>query len=614
MAELSGLEVFVLAKEIESSLHGTYVKNVYTLGESQVIRLGSPGGEDQWLLVSPRLGVWASKKVSERVQTSPFTTQLRQELVRARFISASQADLDRVFDLTFGEGDHLRHLIVELMPPGNIVVTDSTRKVRMLLNEVRSPSRRLARGGPYSYPPQRRKSPAEVSPSDVSEAARREKTAGGAVGRTFALPGKYVAETLARVGMREEAPSSELLGMEQAVADALRGIVSEAAERPSPCICETPKGDEILVVVPRSSREKSRMRSVSEICDELLLQRAVAESEVALDPAEVRRKELETTIARLRNQEQGLATDATRLRDLALRARGAASVDEAAKMLSAVDVEKWRQFNSQEAAASFLFDRAKESERKAEEARQAADDLSKRKTAGSGTKPRRTKELKKARKEWYEKFRWFFTSAGKLAIGGRDAQSNSILVKRHLEGGDVVYHADLFGSPFFVLKGGAEQAAEEQAEVAQATVAYSSAWKTGLGSADAYWVNSDQISTSAPSGEYLPRGGFLVRGKKNFVPRNLVELAVGIDETGKVIAGPEGAIGKSATAYVVLRPQKEKSSETAKRVAKDLAALAPGVATHGVGLDDVARMLPAGGGKVLRKHVVGEATPEPRNA
>jgi hypothetical protein len=208
--------------------------------------------------------------------------------------------------------------------------------------------------------------------------------------------------------------------------------------------------------------------------------------------------------------------------------------------------------------------------------------------------------LARSRREWYEKFRWFTTSGGKLAIGGRDAQSNSLLIRRHVDNGDVVYHADLFGSPFFVLKKGKEQTTEEVAELAQATVSYSSAWKTGLSAADAYWVEPQQVSAGAPTGEYLARGSFAIRGKKNFITRNLLELAVGIDKAGRVVAGPEAAVAKTAPVYVVIIPSREKSSDTAKKVLAELKELL-GSAVGGATLDDVMRALPTGGGKIVRK-------------
>ena len=34
----------------------------------------------------------------------------------------------------------------------------------------------------------------------------------------------------------------------------------------------------------------------------------------------------------------------------------------------------------------------------------------------------------------------------------------------------------------------------------------------------AYWVTPDQVSKTAPSGEYLTVGSFMIRGKKNFLP------------------------------------------------------------------------------------------------
>ncbi len=55
------------------------------------------------------------------------------------------------------------------------------------------------------------------------------------------------------------------------------------------------------------------------------------------------------------------------------------------------------------------------------------------------------------KKSWYERYRWFFTSDGFLTIGGRDAASNSAVVRKHLVKNDNIFHGDIFGSPFFIL-------------------------------------------------------------------------------------------------------------------------------------------------------------------
>jgi len=614
MVELSGLEVFSLAKEIETGLRGTYVKNVYSLGGSQVIRLGRPGGDDVCILASPKHGVWISKRVAERAETTAFTTRLRQELGRERFSSARQLNRDRIFDLAFGEGEGAKHLIVELMPPGNVVVTDSKNRVLAVQDEVRSPSRRIVRGGVYSVPVQRRKTPDAASEADVTEAISKEKTAGAAVGRSFSLPRKYVAVVLSRIGVEEGSPSAALTGKENEVAETLRSLAREAEESPRPCVCNTPMGKEVFVVAPPGLEVEAKCATVSEICDEYLMEAASSVAAPFETQAEIRSRELEATAAKLRTQLEGWLKEAANLRDLAGRARAADSVAEAMAVLDSAGFKGSRDALSAESASSKVFDRAKELEAKAKDAGRAADDLAKKAAKGRRPTVKRTKELRTAKKEWYERFRWFTTSAGKLALGGRDAQSNSVLVKRHLDGEDTVYHADLFGSPFFILKGGKSQTAEECAEVSQATVAFSSAWKTGLGAADAYWVNPDQVSTSAPSGEFLARGSFVIRGKKNFVPHNLVEVAVGVCSDGRLVAGPESAVKGTVAAYVVLRPQNEKSSETAKKVKRDLEALTGKTGEASFSLDDVLRALPAGGGKVLRKYTATSARQASRNA
>ncbi|MGA2666321.1 MAG: NFACT RNA binding domain-containing protein, partial [Nitrososphaerales archaeon] len=140
----------------------------------------------------------------------------------------------------------------------------------------------------------------------------------------------------------------------------------------------------------------------------------------------------------------------------------------------------------------------------------------------------------------------------------------------------------------------------EVRQVAKATVTFSSAWKTGLAAADAFWVGPDQVSTTAPSGEFLARGSFVIRGKKNFATKNPVEVAVGIDEKGRVVSGPEEALMRSCRAHVTLIPSREKSSDTAKKVLFELRKLY-GEAGPAAELDDVMRSLPAGGGKIVRR-------------
>ena len=587
-----------MLKEIGSTLRGTYVNNIFTAGASQVFRFRKAGSEDVWLMVSPKKGVWISERVNERAGTKEFTSKLRGELERAKFAGASQADLDRVFQLHF-EGERARTMVVELMPPGNIIVTDPDGRIVLAEEEVRSRSRRVARGEVYHPPAQTRVSPSAVNAAEVKAMVAQERTAGAAIGRHIGLPRKYVSVLLTQLGLEDESASSQLLGREEELVGKIHALLREATESPSPCIAATPRGDEVFATVPTGLEVRESAPSLSQICDQLFLEEAV--SGVEAQPAEdAKRKELEVTISRLRTESESLLQEASRARDMAKEAVGG-TVEEALAILRGSGTPESRLPSSPAAIASALFDHAKKLERKSAESLAAMSRLERRKAKSVPRVVRRTIPLSKRKPEWFEKFRWFLTSEGRLAVGGRDAQSNTLLIKRHLEDGDSVYHADLFGSPFFVLKGGRQQSELETLEVSQATVSFSSGWKTGLGAADAYWVYKDQVSGSAESGEYLAKGSFVIRGRKNFVRHALLHVAVGLDEAGRVMAGPESAVSKACVRYVVLVPHREKASETAKKVQKILTGAEQ--ASPPQLLDEILRALPSGGGKVVRSKI-----------
>lgn len=45
--------------------------------------------------------------------------------------------------------------------------------------------------------------------------------------------------------------------------------------------------------------------------------------------------------------------------------------------------------------------------------------------------------------------------------------------------------------------------------------------------AGAWWVNNDQVSKTAPTGEYLTTGSFMIRGKKNYLPPCQLVMGLG---------------------------------------------------------------------------------------
>ncbi|XP_076982933.1 ribosome quality control complex subunit NEMF isoform X2 [Tamandua tetradactyla] len=107
--------------------------------------------------------------------------------------------------------------------------------------------------------------------------------------------------------------------------------------------------------------------------------------------------------------------------------------------------------------------------------------------------------IQKARKVyWFEKFLWFISSENYLIISGRDQQQNEIIVKRYLTPGEPIPPRTL-------------------TEAGTMALCYSAAWDARV-ITSAWWVHHHQVSKTAPTGEYLTTGSFMIRGKKNFLP------------------------------------------------------------------------------------------------
>ncbi|XP_044747380.1 nuclear export mediator factor NEMF homolog [Coccinella septempunctata] len=136
--------------------------------------------------------------------------------------------------------------------------------------------------------------------------------------------------------------------------------------------------------------------------------------------------------------------------------------------------------------------------------------------------------IQKARKVyWFEKFFWFISSENYLVIAGRDQQQNELLVKRYLKPTDIYVHADVHGASSIVIKNPTNQPVPPKTlnEAGTMAICYSVAWDAKVVT-NAYWVWGEQVSKTAPTGEYLTTGSFMIRGKKNFLPPSHLVLGL----------------------------------------------------------------------------------------
>jgi len=197
---------------------------------------------------------------------------------------------------------------------------------------------------------------------------------------------------------------------------------------------------------------------------------------------------------------------------------------------------------------------------------------------------------RKRKKEWFEKFRWFYTSENSLlCIAGKDRQSNETIVKKQMDSKDLYFHADIQGASHCILKEGREKAsAQDRREAAIFAAVFSKAWNSGIAGVDVYSVFPEQVSKQAQSGEALTTGAFMIYGKREWFKKTPLEFAIGIQEKGRIVSGPLEAVKKQAIAFAALEQEKEKKSETAKKLQR-LFEKKTGVKAQ---LDEIASMLP----------------------
>ncbi|XP_040267607.1 nuclear export mediator factor Nemf-like [Bufo bufo] len=94
--------------------------------------------------------------------------------------------------------------------------------------------------------------------------------------------------------------------------------------------------------------------------------------------------------------------------------------------------------------------------------------------------------------------------------------------------GDIYVHADLHGATSCVIKNLTGEAVPPRTltEAGTMAVCYSAAWDARV-ITSAWWVHHNQVSKTAPTGEYLTTGSFMIRGKKNFLPPSYLMMGFG---------------------------------------------------------------------------------------
>ena len=643
--EMSSVDIKYIVEELKS-LEGGRVDKIYHDGDQIRIKLHVTGEGRKDLIIEAGKRIHLTTYIKEAPQQpSSFTMLLRKYLSGLRLESLEQHDFDRIVKLKIGEYT----LIAELFRKGNIILIDKDNIIISAMRYEEFKDRVIKPKHEYKLPPAR-ENPIDISWERFKELiSSQELEIVRALARNLNMGGLYAEEILLRAGIEKTKKANELSEEE------LRNIFDRMKE-----VFNSPKKPNIVYksempidVLPIELKwyegyEKKFFETFSEALDEyfgrILIESAKIERTKKLQD---KKRGLEITLKKQEEMIKGFEKQMQENQEIGdLIYANFTFVENLLRELSrAVENLGWEEFKKRieegkklgnkiarmirnvdpkEKAvtielegkkvklylnksigenAEIYYEKAKKAKHKLEGARKAYEDTLKKiqeiekLIEEEEKKELNVRKLEKRKKKWFEKFRWFISSEGLLVIGGKDATTNEILVKRHMTGNDLYCHADIYGAPHVVIKDGKKAGEKTILEACQFAVSMSRAWKDGIYSGDAYWADPSQVTKKAPSGEYLGKGAFMVYGKRNWMHGLPLKLAVGIVEyEGERLpmCGPVDALKAHTNRYIIIRPGRTKKSELAKKIAKILEKWG-----HKVELDDLMQILPPGNGEIV---------------
>jgi predicted ribosome quality control (RQC) complex YloA/Tae2 family protein len=615
---LSSFDLKALITEWQD-LVGGHVDKVYQREDEVIFRINVPGRRKTELY--SRSGRWLClHEVEDKPESPPpFAQTLRRLLDNARITGVEQRDFDRIAVLSVDRGGEPLQIVFELFGKGNVVVVREDATLACLFPQVYK-DRVIRPSEPYAFPPAGI-DPLELDRHGFSEAIRGAK---GQVVRVLAsvlnLGGQYAEEICLRAELDKETKVQDLTDAHiDAIYTALNNLVAAIEQERRPGVI-TKEGHTIdatpIELVQFTGLDREDFPTFNEALSQYL---TVAQPEVA-QADEVTAK-FERRIAQQEESQKALRGEIVRLEAQALFLYGHYPIfDELLKTIREgreppehgqikaldrkthtvtvaigdFDILSLNYDKDVTANAQALYEQRREDQLKAQRIEEAIEatrkgmEAARKKAAKVAKKPK----VKGTKAMWFDAYRWMLSSEGFLILGGRDARTNDQVVKKHLKDGDRYAHADLHGAPSTVVKEGSKAGEATLREACEFALVYSKAWSAGIASGSAYWVLPEQVSKQAESGEYLPRGAFVIRGKRNYFHDLPVRLGLGeieLEGHRKITGGAVSAFASQSKKYVVMGPGKEDREKVAKRLAT----------AFEVPIEEIARAMPTGGVEIV---------------
>ena len=629
---LAGIELAFLIKEIGEKVEGCYVSNIYGINRNSLLfKMRHPDKPDVMLMVS-NMGIWTTSKKIDPIEPNKLLRRLRSDLLRSKIEKIEQIGTERIAYMTFSNFDSRFVLIVEFFGQGNMLLCNYSKKILALMHSIDVRHRQLRIGLEYKPPPLDGIDVIDLNKEKFKETLSTSTSIGKIIGRGLGLPKKYVEEIIRLSSIDRTKPSNNISDEEfESLFDVTSTTISNVINGThDPTIITDAEESDVFPI--RFSDDNTKAREVSSfnegldiIFTEQILQKGKSlyseESEKKISELQNRLEEQKNAITVVQEKSKSLADVANLLFSMQSEGRSKITDPKVIESLKKQNVELVKEkgipilkINDTKvkieldatlpSTASILFDESKKQKGaigSIEKLIEKTEDHLE-KTIEKGEIAKGTVGFSDIRKKsWYERYRWFFTSDGILAVGGRDSSSNSALIRKHMENNDKIFHAEINGSPFFILKDRSETLVPlSLEETAHATVCFSRAWQTSAHGLNSFWVKPDQVKKAAPTGQSMGKGSFMIYGTRNFIKISSLKLAVGImkeDEDFLLVCGPPSPIKKNCVCYAIIEPGGSSISDVAKKIRAEFSQADDKLQKLFM-IDDYVRVLPTGSSKI----------------
>jgi predicted ribosome quality control (RQC) complex YloA/Tae2 family protein len=638
-------------------LAGSRINNIYQV--SPVTFLFTFSSDIKLLFELGRRIHLTRYKVPRPPQPSQFCKILRKYLRRGIIQELKMPRFERIVILIIKARKTTYRLYIELFSKGNAILVDDNNTIMYASSYRTMRDREITRRQPFNLPPARGLDPTQVTAEMMSVILDQKGTLIRALTQTISLGGLYAEELLLRANLDKNMTTDTITSQElNRLHNALTQLITELHEHPQPHVVKA-TSEHAIDVLPimlqiYAPYNTTFFKSFNEAADTYFTELTYQKDTANLLEHDETHQQIEEKHRILSQQEESLtkfkqtAEKSTQIGDLIytyiqnleqLRSTALAILSNkretnkidaikstAAILPSSLTLDKidlavpcititFNELKIQLHLKKTIYDNAS---RYYDEAKRIRE-----KIAGVTTSIEETKRTIKRlhsegpdsvsshsltppkiqrKRRWYEKFHWAHSRDGFLLLGGRDATTNELLIKRHTSSNDLIFHADIVGAPFVILKtNGKTPSNSTLEEAAQLAVVYSKGWQSGYTSLNAYWVKPNQVSKEAPSGEYLTRGAFVIRGNKTYFRNIPMRIAIGaycFDQYWQIIGGPPTAIAAQTPYFVEIIPGKQKSGHIAKHIRHKLSTLVPTEIQpiiRRIPTDRIQHFLPAGG-------------------